>query len=55
MFDRAGGGARRFDAGRLLAGAETVVTFNIAYRAAVALGAVLLQTSPARGRAGGRM
>ncbi|KAI0752742.1 hypothetical protein C8Q80DRAFT_1267246 [Daedaleopsis nitida] len=39
----------------LIAGAETVVTFNIAYRAAVALGAVLLQTSPARGLAGGRM
>ncbi|RPD61636.1 hypothetical protein L226DRAFT_552504 [Lentinus tigrinus ALCF2SS1-7] len=39
----------------LLAGVETVVTFNIAYRAAVALGAVLLQTSPARGLAGGRM
>ncbi|TFK82872.1 hypothetical protein K466DRAFT_666245 [Polyporus arcularius HHB13444] len=39
----------------ILAGVETLVTFNIAYRAAVALGAVLLQTSPARGLAGGRM
>ncbi|KAI0705385.1 hypothetical protein C8Q76DRAFT_860798 [Earliella scabrosa] len=44
---------RAFDL--VLAGVETVVTFNIAYRAAVALGAVLLQTSPARGLAGGRM
>ncbi|OJT05934.1 hypothetical protein TRAPUB_3224 [Trametes pubescens] len=39
----------------MLAGIETVVTFKLAYRAAVALGAVLLQTSPARGLAGGRM
>ncbi|KAH9934154.1 uncharacterized protein B0H18DRAFT_1082772 [Fomitopsis serialis] len=39
----------------VLAGFETVATFSIAYSAAVALGAVLLQTSPARGLAGGRM
>ncbi|KAH9947841.1 hypothetical protein B0H21DRAFT_789088 [Amylocystis lapponica] len=39
----------------VLAGVETVVTFSLAYSAAVALGAVLLQTSPARGLAGGRM
>ncbi|EJF61727.1 PAP2-domain-containing protein [Dichomitus squalens LYAD-421 SS1] len=39
----------------ILAGLETIVTFNIAYHAAVQLGAVLLQTSPARGLAGGRM
>ncbi|PCH37427.1 hypothetical protein WOLCODRAFT_140858 [Wolfiporia cocos MD-104 SS10] len=38
-----------------LAGLETIVTFSLAYSAAVALGAVLLQTSPARGLAGGRM
>lgn len=34
---------------------ETVVTFKLAYPAAVTLGAVLLQTSPARGLPGGRM
>ncbi|KAI9060095.1 hypothetical protein FKP32DRAFT_1595833 [Trametes sanguinea] len=39
----------------ILAAVETTVTFKLAYRAAVALGAVLLQTSPARGLAGGRM
>ncbi|KAH9829248.1 uncharacterized protein C8Q71DRAFT_444080 [Rhodofomes roseus] len=39
----------------VLAGFETVVTFSIAYSAAVALGTVLLQTSPARGLVGGRM
>lgn len=39
----------------VLAGVETVVTFSVAYSAAVALGATLLQTSPARGLAGGRM
>ena len=39
----------------ILAGLETTITFNLAYRAAVELGAVLLQTSPARGLAGGRM
>ncbi|EMD36967.1 hypothetical protein CERSUDRAFT_51026 [Gelatoporia subvermispora B] len=39
----------------VLAGVETIVTFSLAYSAAVALGAVLLQTSPARGLAGGRM
>ncbi|KAI0324577.1 hypothetical protein GY45DRAFT_1331389 [Cubamyces sp. BRFM 1775] len=38
-----------------LAAVETIVTYKLAYRAAVALGAVLLQTSPARGLAGGRM
>ncbi|CCM02007.1 uncharacterized protein FIBRA_04081 [Fibroporia radiculosa] len=39
----------------MLAGVETVVTFSLAYTAAVAFGATLLQTSPARGLAGGRM
>ncbi|KAI0372535.1 hypothetical protein BV20DRAFT_964137 [Pilatotrama ljubarskyi] len=39
----------------ILAAVQTAVTFKLAYRAAVALGAVLLQTSPARGLAGGRM
>ncbi|KAI0772889.1 hypothetical protein BD413DRAFT_36411 [Trametes elegans] len=39
----------------ILAAVEAIVTFKLAYRAAVALGAVLLQTSPARGLAGGRM
>ncbi|EKM56625.1 uncharacterized protein PHACADRAFT_207827 [Phanerochaete carnosa HHB-10118-sp] len=39
----------------LLAGVETVVTFALAYPAAVALGAVLLQTAPSRGLPGGRM
>lgn len=39
----------------LLAGIETVVTFSLAYPAAVALGAVLLQTAPPRGLPGGRM
>ncbi|OBZ76702.1 Zinc transporter 6 [Grifola frondosa] len=39
----------------ILAAVETVITFSLAYPAAVALGAVLLQTSPARGLAGGRM
>ncbi|KAI8989107.1 hypothetical protein BD414DRAFT_577814 [Trametes punicea] len=39
----------------IVAAVETTVTFKLAYRAAVALGAVLLQTSPARGLAGGRM
>ena len=39
----------------LLAGVETVVTFALAYPAAVALGAVLLQTAPLRGLAGQRM
>jgi hypothetical protein len=32
-----------------------VITFNVAYRACVVLGAVLLQTSPPRGLSGGRM
>jgi hypothetical protein len=31
------------------------VTFKVAYRACVVLGAVLLQTSPRRGLEGGRM
>ena len=44
---------RAFDL--LLAGVETVVTFSLAYPAAVALGAVLLQTAPRRGLPGGRM
>ncbi|GBE83471.1 hypothetical protein BKA93DRAFT_358544 [Sparassis latifolia] len=39
----------------ILAGFETVVTFSLAYSATVALGAVLLQTSPSRGLPGGRM
>ncbi|KAI0827373.1 hypothetical protein BC628DRAFT_1369224 [Trametes gibbosa] len=39
----------------ILAAIETTVTFKLAYRAASALGVVLLQTSPARGLAGGRM
>ena len=39
----------------MLAGIETVVTFSLAYPAAVALGAVLLQTAPQRGLPGGRM
>ncbi|KAG7096003.1 hypothetical protein E1B28_006685 [Marasmius oreades] len=37
-----------------LAGLMTVVTFNLAYRASVVLGTVLLQTAPVRGQ-GGRM
>jgi hypothetical protein len=44
---------RTFDL--MLAALQTVVTFNVAYRASVVLGAVLLQTSPERGLAGGRM
>ena len=44
---------RAFDL--LMAGIETVVTFSLAYPAAVALGAVLLQTAPQRGLPGGRM
>ncbi|TCD65294.1 hypothetical protein EIP91_002819 [Steccherinum ochraceum] len=39
----------------ILAGVETVVTFAVAYPAAVNLGAVLLQTAPPRGLPGGRM
>jgi hypothetical protein len=39
----------------VLAAVETVVTFNVAYRASVVLGKVLLQTSPERGLSGGRM
>ncbi|EIN14641.1 hypothetical protein PUNSTDRAFT_96639 [Punctularia strigosozonata HHB-11173 SS5] len=44
---------RAFDL--LLALGEAFVTFSVAYPAAVALGAVLLQISPARGLADGRM
>jgi hypothetical protein len=44
---------RTFDL--VLAAVETVVTFNVAYRASVVLGTVLLQTSPERGLTGGRM
>lgn len=39
----------------LLAAIETIITFSIAYPAAVVQGAVLLQTSPTRGMPGGRM
>lgn len=39
----------------LLAGLITVVTSNVAYAAANVLGTVLLQTSPPRGTASGRM
>lgn len=44
---------RQFDL--FLAGVEAIVTFGVAYPASVALGSVLLQTSPARGLASGRM
>jgi len=44
---------RKFDL--MLAAFQTVVTFNVACRASVMLGTVLLQTSPERGLAGGRM
>jgi hypothetical protein len=44
---------RTFDL--VLAAVETVVTFNVAYRASVVLGTVLLQTAPERGLSGGRM
>ena len=44
---------RAFDL--MLAAFEMVITFNIAYRTCVVLGAVLLQTSPSRGLNGGRM
>lgn len=44
---------RTFDL--VLAATETVVTFNVAYRACVILGTMLLQTSPPRGLAAGRM
>ncbi|KAI0703022.1 hypothetical protein BC835DRAFT_1078291 [Cytidiella melzeri] len=44
---------RSFDL--MLAAIETIVTFSLAYPAAVALGAVLLQTAPPRGLPGGRM
>lgn len=39
----------------VLAMAIAVLTFNVAYRACVVLGAVLLQTSPPRGLANGKM
>ncbi|CAL1709761.1 unnamed protein product [Somion occarium] len=38
-----------------LAAVETIVTFYLAYPAAVALGSVLLQTAPSRGLPGARM
>lgn len=44
---------RSFDL--FLAAVQTVVTFSVAYPASVALGSVLLQTSPARGLTNGRM
>lgn len=44
---------RSFDL--FLAAAQALVTFSLAYPASVALGSVLLQTSPARGLASGRM
>ncbi|KAF9461808.1 hypothetical protein BDZ94DRAFT_1370571 [Collybia nuda] len=39
----------------ILATIITVVTFNVAYRASVVLGTVLLQTSPPRGASSGKM
>ncbi|TFK31614.1 hypothetical protein BDQ12DRAFT_739896 [Crucibulum laeve] len=39
----------------ILAGLITVLTFNVAYRGSVVLGTVLLQTSPPRGLASGKM
>ncbi|THH32627.1 hypothetical protein EUX98_g1551 [Antrodiella citrinella] len=39
----------------IMASIQTVATFALAYPAAVNLGAVLLQTAPARGLPGGRM
>jgi len=47
------GQQRQFDL--LLAGIEGIITFSLAYPASVALGSVLLQTSPPRGSASGRM
>ena len=44
---------RSFDL--FLAAVQTLVTFSVAYPASVALGSVLLQTSPARGLTSGRM
>jgi len=44
---------RSFDL--FLAAVQALVTFSVAYPASVALGSVLLQTSPARGLASGRM
>ena len=44
---------RSFDL--FLAAVQALVTFCVAYPASVALGSVLLQTSPARGLASGRM
>jgi hypothetical protein len=44
---------RKFDL--VLAGVEAAVTLSVAYPAAVSLGSVLLQTSPARGLTSGRM
>lgn len=39
----------------ILAVIITIVTFNVAYRASVVLGTVLLQTSPPRGSSNGKM
>ena len=44
---------RSFDL--FLAAVQALITFCVAYPASVALGSVLLQTSPARGLASGRM
>ena len=44
---------RSFDL--FLSAVQALVTFSVAYPASVALGSVLLQTSPARGLASGRM
>ena len=44
---------RSFDL--FLAAVQALVTFSVAYPASVALGSVLLQTSPARGLVSGRM
>ena len=44
---------RSFDL--FLAAVQALVTFSVAYPASVALGSVLLQTSPARGLTSGRM
>jgi len=44
---------RSFDL--FLAAVQALVTFSVAYPASVALGSVLLQTSPARGLSSGRM
>ena len=38
----------------LIAGLETVITYMVAYPAALALGVVLMQTAPQRGLPGGQ-